>query len=135
LERENALLRQQGGRITEGNVPLGDEPSMISTDASFTMSPSRGQVEISISQADSSPIDRPTVLSNGSSHPEAPDSDHLKSATSLYHGPTSAVYDDTEISGNNNDSTEWSKSPMSEGWTRSHLFAETAKQSKDRFHQ
>ncbi|KAJ5657503.1 uncharacterized protein N7484_001152 [Penicillium longicatenatum] len=128
LERENALLRQQGGRIPEGNVLLGDEPSMISTDASFTMSPSRGQVELSISQADSSPIDRPTVLSNGSSHPEAPDSDHLKSATSLYHGPTSAVYDDTEISGNNNDSTEWSKSPMSEEWTRSHLFAETAKQ-------
>lgn len=104
---------------------------MMSTDASFTLSPSRSQVEISVSQAEASPIDRPTVLSNGSSHPEAPDSDHLKSSTSLYHGPTSAVYDDTENS-RNNDPTEWTNSPVNEGWTRSHLFAETARQRKGR---
>ncbi|KAJ5772346.1 hypothetical protein N7520_002875 [Penicillium odoratum] len=92
------------------------------------MSPSRTQVEISLPRVESPPVDRPTILSNGSSHPEAPDSDHLKSATSLYHGPTSAIYDDTVNSRSNDDIAEWANSPVNESWTRSHLFAETARQ-------
>ncbi|KAJ5732455.1 hypothetical protein N7493_003936 [Penicillium malachiteum] len=128
LERENALLRRQGASVPDGSH-IDDEPSMISTDASFmSISPSQDRRNSSITcDVSSSPIDRPTVLSNGS-HPEAPDSDHHRRATSLYHGPTSAAYDETANSRSIEENTGFSGYPINEAWTRSQLFAETARQ-------
>lgn len=104
---------------------------MVSTEASFiSLSPRQNQMESpsTARNAESSPIDRPTGLSNGSSHPEAPDSDPRRSDNCLYHGPTSAVYDETAASRNSGDGGLANLS-LNEGSTRSHLFAETARQS------
>ncbi|KAJ5263334.1 hypothetical protein N7478_010939 [Penicillium angulare] len=110
---------------------MDEDLSMISTDASFaTLSPNHDRIDNTTSgNINSSPVDTVNGLSNGSSHPEAPDSDFRRSTASLYHGPTSAVYDGTTNSKNNDENAEWASSPVNEAWTRSHLFAETARQT------
>lgn len=64
------------------------------------------------------------------SHPEVPDSDNHRNSASLYHGPTSTVYDDTANTENSGENPELLDSPVREEWTRHLLFAQTARQSK-----
>jgi hypothetical protein len=127
LEQENASLRRRFLQMRDENV--SNNPSLMQAEPSLAaISPARSQVTVSPPQnIGPSPIDHP---SSRGSHPEAPDSDHHRNSISLYHGPTSAVYDDTAYSGIGEENAERLNSPIREEWTRHILFAETARQSK-----
>lgn len=127
LEQENASLRRQFLQMR--NVNLLHESSLMRPEAALAaISPTRSQVTASSPQnVGPSPTDHP---SSRGSHPEVPDSDHYRNSISLYHGPTSAVYDDTVNSGVGDEQAELSNSPIRDEWTSHLLFAETARQSK-----
>lgn len=127
LEQENASLRRQLLQMQNGDVPNGPSP-IEAEPALAAISPVGSQVTVSRPpNIGPSPIDHP---SSRGSHPEVPDSDHRRNSISLYHGPTSAVYDDTANSGTGEENAESLHSPVREEWTRHLLFAETARQSK-----
>ncbi|KAJ5586805.1 uncharacterized protein N7459_002570 [Penicillium hispanicum] len=123
LEKENALLRhghvsRHVGGVADGSSPIQAEDSS---------SPVRSQMIVPAGPgADISPVDHPSHRSKDTSHPEAPDSDHHRSTISLYHGPTSTVYDDTANPGNN--AAENEEDSASEEWASTLLFAQTARQ-------
>jgi len=127
LEQENASLHRRLFQIRNENPP--NEPSLMQAEPALAaVSPARYQVTISPPRnIGSSPIDH---LSSRGSHPEFPDSDHHRNSISLYHGPTSAVYDDTANSGTGEEHAETLHSPIREEWTKQLLFAQTAKQSQ-----
>ncbi|KAJ6113350.1 hypothetical protein N7523_006667 [Penicillium sp. IBT 18751x] len=125
LEQENATLRRQFLQTRNSN--FANESSLMQPEAALAaISPTRNQLTVSPPQnAGLSPIDYP---SSRGSHPEVPDGDHRRNSISLYHGPTSAVYDDTVNSGAGDENAELSNSPIGDEWTRRLLFAETARQ-------
>lgn len=127
LEQENASLRRQFLQVQNENVP--NEASMMQPEPTLAaISPAQSQVTVSPPQnLGISPIDHP---SSRGSHPEVPDSDNNRNSMSLYHGPTSAVYDDTANTGPGDENAEVFNAPLREEWTRHLLFAETARQSK-----
>ncbi|EAU30833.1 predicted protein [Aspergillus terreus NIH2624] len=122
LERENALLRRRCSELGRGSSEADCLAQTGETD--FTSSSPAQSQRLGSGTGDQ--LRSPVVSHAGSSAetvaPEEPDSQ--KNAL-LYHGPTSAVYDDTAsldendsaITGLNNDE-----------WTRCFLFSETAKQ-------
>lgn len=128
LEQENASLRRQFLQMRNGDVPNDPSPIQAEPAVAAISSPVGSQVTVSLPQnIGPSPVDHP---SSRGSHPEVPDSDRHRNSISLYHGPTSAVYDDTAISGTGEENAESLHSPIREEWTRHILFAETARQSK-----
>jgi hypothetical protein len=134
LEQENAILRQQCTRQRNTDVGIPERHALIPTEASLaSLSPAQSRVTGSISHhAEPSPSDHHSSRGRDTSHPEVPDSENHRHSTSLYHGPTSTVYDDTANSGADGEDSEGFDSPVSEEWVRHLLFAQTARQSKSR---
>ncbi|KAJ6151223.1 hypothetical protein N7470_007817 [Penicillium chermesinum] len=111
LEQENALLRQQHAQ--ESSVA-------VTVDALVSVSPSVGQTD--------SPIDRPRGKAPGHHIPKPPTAPATRTPLSLYHGPTSTAYDDTAKSHGSGSNDSQGATLVTEEWTRSILFAETARQ-------
>ncbi|KAJ5166231.1 uncharacterized protein N7482_005012, partial [Penicillium canariense] len=130
LEQENAFLRQQCAQLRHAHLGVVERPALIPTEASLAaLSPARSQITGSISNhAEPSPSDHHSSRGRDTSHPEVPDSENHRHSTSLYHGPTSTVYDDTANSGADEENAELFASPVSEEWARHLLFAQTARQ-------
>ncbi|KAI9930701.1 hypothetical protein MW887_011457 [Aspergillus wentii] len=99
LESENEALRRRFSQGESGDVTTQESPRI----PDMNSSPSQN-----------------TIVEAETPHPEAPDNNRRRSR-SLYHGPTSTAYDDTQedTRGDTN---------MSEEWSRHLLFAETARQ-------
>ena len=114
----------------EARIP--ERPALIPTEASLAaLSPARSRLAGSVSHhAEPSPSDHPSNRGRDDSHPEVPDSENQRHGTSLYHGPTSTVYDDTAHSGLDEEESGVFDTPVSEEWARHLLFAQTARQSK-----
>ncbi|KAF3400171.1 Nitrogen assimilation transcription factor nirA, partial [Penicillium rolfsii] len=130
LEQENAILRQQCARQRNTDIGIPERLALIPSEASLaSLSPAQSRVTGSISyHAEFSPSDHHSNRDRDGSHPEVPDSDNHRHSTSLYHGPTSTVYDDTAHSGADGEELEVFNSPVSEEWARHLLFAQTARQ-------
>ncbi|KAJ5670603.1 uncharacterized protein N7477_005966 [Penicillium maclennaniae] len=120
--------REKKQFLQRRNSNFANESSLTQPEAALAaISPTRNQLTVSPPQnAGLSPIDYP---SSRGSHPEVPDGDHRRNSISLYHGPTSAVYDDTVNSGAGDENAELSNSFIGDEWTRRLLFAETARQN------
>jgi hypothetical protein len=128
LEQENDILRQQCTQLRNSNAgPSGRVQSKQASPITLS-SPSRTPLPISrigggigLSRNDSSNETR------DASHPEVPENDHRN--ISLYHGPTSTVYDDTSpnYTGQNRPPSD---DHSNEEMIRHLLFSQTARQSK-----
>ncbi|KAJ5959780.1 uncharacterized protein N7479_006930 [Penicillium vulpinum] len=94
LEQENEALRQKcaqlrGSNVTSvGRVQSASEHSVTSANSPCTPLPFLRVAGIGLARNDS-----PSTSTRDASHPEVPENDRRN--TSLYHGPTSTVYDDT----------------------------------------
>ena len=116
----------QCARLRTGNFVPADrlqsetENSVTSASTPRTPLPFSRVGGIGLSRNDSS-----TNPTRDASHPELPESDHRN--TSLYHGPTSTVYDDT--SPNYSEQNKPGGQSNEEG-TRHLLFSQTARESK-----
>ena len=123
LEEENEILRQKCAQFqtstSAGRVLSPPEHSVTSESTPHTSLPFSRVTGIGLSRNDS-----PSVSTRDASHPEIPENDRRN--TSLYHGPTSTVYDDT--SPNYNEQNR--PGPSNEEGTRHFLFSQTARQSK-----
>ncbi|CAI7669126.1 unnamed protein product [Penicillium manginii] len=115
-ELENARLRD--------SQLAGSDDSFLTQSTSSLSPTSPRQTRV----ASSTPQDGESLRSN--CHPEVPDSDHNRRATSLYHGPTSAAYDDRARSGEGVGNIDLPNDPASEDWSRNLLFVQTARQSR-----
>ncbi|KAJ5944757.1 hypothetical protein N7516_004925 [Penicillium verrucosum] len=124
-EQENEILRQKCAQLrnnnttSAGRVQSEPEHSIVSESTPRTPLPFSRVTGIGLSRNDSS-----STSTRGVSHPEVPENDRRN--TSLYHGPTSTVYDDTSTDHNEHSRAgQWNE----EG-TRHFLFSQTARQSK-----
>ncbi|KAJ5551385.1 Mediator complex subunit Med10 [Penicillium sp. DV-2018c] len=118
LERENEVLRQKCAQLPVSNAATEPETSMASagTPRSPLPFPRQGG-GIGLSRNDSS-----SNSARDASRPEVPENDRRN--TSLYHGPTSTVYDDT--SPKNSEQNRVGQS--NEEGIRHLLFSQTARQ-------
>lgn len=132
LEQENAALRQQCLQLGSGHVPIAGDISRAQAESTLaSTSPTQSHnTALLRHRLDPSPSDYPSSRGRDTSHPEVPDSDNRRNSASLYHGPTSTVYDDTANLEHNGENVEPLDSPVREEWTRHLLFAQTARQSK-----
>lgn len=132
LEQENAALRQQCLQLGNDGILTAGGRSLAQAESSLPVtSPAQSQNTAVLSHSlQPSPNDYPSSRDRGTSHPEVPDSDNHRNSTSLYHGPTSTVYDDTANTDSGGENTEPLGSPAQEEWARHLLFAQTARQSK-----
>ncbi|CAP91310.1 Pc13g02410 [Penicillium rubens Wisconsin 54-1255] len=125
LEQENEILRQKcaqlrsSNTISAGRVQSEPDHSVTSESTPRTPLPFSRVTGIGLSWNDS-----PSTSTRDASHPEVPENDRRN--TSLYHGPTSTVYDDTSP---NHDEQNRPGQSNEEG-TRHFLFSQTARQSK-----
>ncbi|KAJ5184747.1 Mediator complex subunit Med10 [Penicillium cf. griseofulvum] len=93
-EQENEVLRQQCAQLqgsnntAAGRVQSEPEHSVASASSPCTLLPFSRVAGIGLSRNDS-----PSTSTRDASHPEVPENNRRN--TSLYHGPTSTVYDDT----------------------------------------
>ncbi|KAJ5332148.1 uncharacterized protein N7506_005931 [Penicillium brevicompactum] len=124
LELENEALRKQCAQLSSGTVVRPGRPHS-ETDRSVTAAstprtplPSSRVGGIGLSRNDFT-----SDLVRDASHPELPENDHRN--TSLYHGPTSTVYDDT--SANHIEQNRLGGQSNQEA-TRHFLFSQTARQ-------
>ncbi|KAJ6079684.1 hypothetical protein N7467_009437 [Penicillium canescens] len=126
LEQENDILRQQCTQLRNSNAgPSGRvqskqaSPITLSSPARTPLPISRIGGGIGLSRNDSSNETR------DASHPEVPENDHRN--ISLYHGPTSTVYDDTSpnYTGQNRPPSD---DHSNEEMIRHLLFSQTARQ-------
>ncbi|KAJ6137806.1 Mediator complex subunit Med10 [Penicillium samsonianum] len=122
-EQENEILRQKCAQLRGSNTTsvgrVQSEPEYSTTSESTprTPLPFSRVAGIGLSRNDS-----PSTSTRDASHPEVPENDRRN--TSLYHGPTSTVYDDT--SPNHNEQNR--PGPSNEEGTRHFLFSQTARQ-------
>ncbi|KAJ5162997.1 Mediator complex subunit Med10 [Penicillium coprophilum] len=122
-EKENEVLRQKcaqlrgSNTITAGRVQSELENSVASASSPCTSLSSSRVAGIGLSRNDFS-----STSTRDASHPEVPENNRRN--TSLYHGPTSTVYDDTTP-----DHNEQNRHGQSnEEGTRHFLFSQTARQ-------
>ncbi|EPS28496.1 hypothetical protein PDE_03442 [Penicillium oxalicum 114-2] len=129
LEHENAVLRQKCNEMQSG-AGASERIDSITPDASTgTPHQPRSVSMTAPSLHGSSPARGPqSVPSRGLSHPEAPGTQDHRRGPSLYHGPTSIVYDDTAHSTGEDEGTSEIQSSANEEYARKLLFAQTARQ-------
>lgn len=126
MELENEALRKQCAQLSSGTVVRPGRPHS-ETDRSVTAA-STPRTPLPFSRVGGiglSRNDSTSDLVRDVSHPELPENDHRN--TSLYHGPTSTVYDDT--SANHIEHNRLGGQSNQEA-TRHLLFSQTARQSE-----
>ncbi|KAJ5130877.1 Mediator complex subunit Med10 [Penicillium bovifimosum] len=118
LERENEILRQKCAQLRGSNTATepGNPMASAGTPRSPLSFPRLGG-GIGLSRNDSS-----SNSARDASHPEVPENDRRN--TSLYHGPTSTVYDDTSPK----NSEQHMLGQSNEEGIRHLLFSQTARQ-------
>ncbi|KAL5358074.1 fungal-specific transcription factor domain-containing protein [Aspergillus floccosus] len=123
LERENALLRRRCSELGCESSEADYLPQTRATEFTSTSPAQSRRIGCGTGDQLRSPVGSHAGSSAETVAPEEPDSQ--KNAI-LYHGPTSAVYDDTASLDDNHSSR--GEYPNNDEWTRCFLFSETAKQ-------
>ncbi|KAJ5698993.1 hypothetical protein N7462_000998 [Penicillium macrosclerotiorum] len=131
LEKENAFLRKQWSQLETGSIGTVDRARLNRTESPLaSLSPAHNRPTASSisSHVEPSPREQHSTRGRDTSHPEVPDSDNRRTSASLYHGPTSTVYDDTANLEANEENGESSNSLLNEECARHLLFAQTARE-------
>ncbi|KAL4892888.1 fungal-specific transcription factor domain-containing protein [Aspergillus ambiguus] len=126
LEHENELLRQKCSQLGSTDSVLDEDQQPRRADWLASTSPVQPQgLGSATNDSLGSPRDAHVGLSRDTLAPEVPDS---QKNASLYHGPTSTIYDDTATWDESESTSRRLTTLNNDEWTKCVLFSETARQ-------